>query len=299
MSTGGAPQIRKLTFRYIPDLNTRVAAFITGEANVMTNVPLEQIEAVKSRSDINLTAVPTAQQVYLYIRSNHEPFDDVRVRQAVSLAIDRETIRDTILMGVPELATAPCSHRVFGYTEGLPPHEYDPEKAKELLQEAGAGGTDLFMFALQGSFPKAEAIGEAIAESLGEAGFNVTFKAVEHGLGTKWLNEDQGEVIYSGCVNIHGEAFNCHKLYSYDFNQNRTGYNNPRVTELYAQLKQEPDRDKRKAMYDEINELAWEEIAMVNLFDTVMMVATHESVQDFHPKATLMHKVGIDTYVGE
>jgi ABC-type transport system substrate-binding protein len=221
----------------------------------------------------------------------------VRVRQALAKAIDRETIRDTILMGIPNVATGPIGSLVYGFTPGLPPRTYDPEGARALLEEAGAVGAEVEVGVLVGSFPKAEDIGEALAKYFEDIGLKSSFYAYEHGVGTKLLKEGVHDVWYSGCVNIAGEEYFCGFLYSADFNQKNNEYDNPHVTELYRKIKEEPDADKRQEMYDEMNAIVWEEVAMLNMFDTVMMVATHESVKDFQPMPNLMHRVTINTHI--
>ena len=137
---GGRPKIDQLIIRYIPDAATRAAALKAGEVQTASGLP---IDAAKDITASGNTALPLLLTRGLSIDFNEQMADhplnkDVRVRQGLNYAIDKESINKDFLLGFGALMDAQIPQKgTFGYNPELKPYPYDPEKAKSLFAEAG------------------------------------------------------------------------------------------------------------------------------------------------------------------
>jgi peptide/nickel transport system substrate-binding protein len=139
----GQPSIGTLVFRVIPDAETRLAELMTGGVDWIWRVPKDQASQLKSMPNITVLSAETMRVGFLQFDSlgrspNAAPFKDVRVRQAVSYAIDRKSMLDNLVGGGARIMHSACFIDQFGCTDkGVPRYDYNPAKAKELLKEAG------------------------------------------------------------------------------------------------------------------------------------------------------------------
>src|SRR5690606_15182442 len=97
----------------------------------------EDVERINSRQGMSVLNVETFRTSWLWMNGSREPFTDVRVRQAIQHAVNLDDIAESIIKGVGYKARAPIAPSVFGFNPNLPPYEYNPDKAKALLTEAG------------------------------------------------------------------------------------------------------------------------------------------------------------------
>jgi peptide/nickel transport system substrate-binding protein len=143
---GDKPAVAKVTFKPVPEESTRVTLIKTGEADIATNLSPDQIKALKSAQNVKTITVPTGLVVVaeMYVREKDkavaEPLFDKRVREAINLAIDRKSIVEGILDNAATLIPNPIPPLFAGYNDAVKPYPYDPQRAKELMAQAGYGG---------------------------------------------------------------------------------------------------------------------------------------------------------------
>lgn len=131
----GPPKLKTVTFRMIPEPSTRVAALKAGEVHIIQEVPIDQIPLLEADSNVK---VLTTQGTRLYmIELNNQVLTDARVRRALNHAIDWDTILREIYGGRAHRVATAMLPSGFGYDASLEPLKYDPQLAKQLLQEAG------------------------------------------------------------------------------------------------------------------------------------------------------------------
>ena len=168
----GMPRLEQLTIRFIPEPATRMAEILAGTVDLITEVPIDQVELVQS-SGLTVTPLPTNALVYLSLdamgRSGETPLQDQRVREAVAHAIDKQAIVDNILGGYATPATVLATPYMFGYASDIPSYDFDPELARTLL--ADAGYPNGFSVDYVSWIPQRQAL-EAIVGFLGDVGID-------------------------------------------------------------------------------------------------------------------------------
>ncbi|MDB4894479.1 MAG: ABC-type dipeptide transport system, periplasmic component [Firmicutes bacterium] len=132
----GAPYIDQLVWRLIPDSSTRLTELETGNIQVLLDLPVEQYDRAKAISGVEVAQRPGFGLGYLDFRKDKAPFNNVKVRQAVNLAIDREAIVKSIFFGHAKAAYGLVPSELSSYYEQKDAHSLNVAKAKQLLQEA-------------------------------------------------------------------------------------------------------------------------------------------------------------------
>ena len=133
---GEAPSIDRIDFRVVPEAGSRIAALQTGEATAIYPMPTDQVATVRSAGDINMVSLESTTMRYVTLNTNYEPLSDVKVRQALNHALNQDEYVKVMYSGAATPATSVLPEMVPGY-KAQTPYEYDLEKAKSLLEEAG------------------------------------------------------------------------------------------------------------------------------------------------------------------
>lgn len=182
-SPKGQPSIGKIDIRTIPDVNTQIAELFSGSLDLIWQVPADQAEKLAEMGDQFVVSNESTMRVgYLSMdaagRSSMEPnpFKDLKVRQAVNYAIDRKALVNNLLKGKSKVVYTACFPSQFGCDQNVTEYEYDPEKAKALLAEAGYpdGFTTEFYAYRDRDYA------EAISSFLNAVGIKTDFKMLQY-----------------------------------------------------------------------------------------------------------------------
>src|SRR3990172_3852031 len=137
----GAPAIKTLVFRVIPETATQIAELLSGGVDIIRAVPPDQIPAIERSGTARITATKILRVVYLQLdgdgRAGKTPLTDVRVRRAINHAVNVDEIMQKVLGGKAVRAATGDNPMVFGYDPAVKPYAYDPAQARKLLAEAG------------------------------------------------------------------------------------------------------------------------------------------------------------------
>lgn len=132
----GRPATPHLVMKVVPETSQRLIALETGDLDISYDLGVNDVKRARDNENVVVLEAPSLSCWYISMNMNRKPFDDPRVREAVNYAIDRQLIVDTIMSGNGQAADAIIAPSVFGYyPSGV--YGYDPEKARELLKEAG------------------------------------------------------------------------------------------------------------------------------------------------------------------
>lgn len=224
---GEAPAIQDVTVRYFADANAQANAVRAGDIDMAYNMQAPDLLAGLER-DENLQVIDgtSTGEVLLALNNTEPPFDDLRVRRAVMYAIDRKAVLDTAWAGHGELIGSMVPPTDPYYQDLTDAYPYDPERAKELLAEAGA--EDLSITFDVPTRPYAEAVAQVVVSQLKDVGIDA--KIVPAEFPAVWLDKVFTEHDYQMSVILHTEARDMLTIFGDpDY---YIGYDNPRVHEV-------------------------------------------------------------------
>ncbi|MEP1765145.1 MAG: ABC transporter substrate-binding protein [Sulfitobacter sp.] len=180
-SPKGKPEVAKVDIRTIPDVNTQMAELFSGSLDLIWQVPADQANKLAQMDQFTVANESTMRVGYLQMdaagRSGEDnPFTNKLVRQAVNYAINRQELVDALLQGKSKVVYTPCFPSQFGCDQNVTEYAYDPEKAKELLAEAGyADGLTIDFYAYRD-----RQYAEAITSYLNAVGIKTNFKMLQY-----------------------------------------------------------------------------------------------------------------------
>ena len=276
----GAPKIKKVMFRPIPEATTRVAALQTQEADIITNIPPHLMRLMDWKGRSFVSKVPSVRVIFVaFDTTKGGPVADKRVRQAIAMGIDMKTNIKKVLEGNGVLLGSPLTDKHFGYDPSVKPYEYDPEKAKKLLAEAGyAKGFDFVLNSPNGRYLNDKEMAEATAGDLRKIGINATVKTHEWGTYMSMMYGHTGTPAYLlGWGNTSFDA---------DFTINplmRTGkllsnVSFPKLDALIDEGISTMDPKKRQKIYSDAMKVIKEEIPWAWTYQQVDIYGVNERV---------------------
>jgi peptide/nickel transport system substrate-binding protein len=285
---GGEVRPEGVVFRPITEGTVRSIELETGGIDIAYALEPRDAQRMEDQPRIRLFPVETLATSYVGFNVQRAPFDDVRVRQAINLALDVETIVDVVYEGQGILATSPISPRVFGAHEDLEPYGYDPERARELLAEAGhPNGFSTTLWTNDN--PLRIQIAEIAQAQLGEVGITVDVQVLEWSTYLAETAAGNHDMFILGWVAVTADAdYGLYALFhSSQFGNagNRTFWANERVDALLDLGRTTEDPDQRLEYYREAQEIIVEEAPWLFLLITIEVNGTRDNVDGFvaHP----------------
>ena len=180
---GGPEHYSRLTWRIIPEQTTRVQALLSGEVSAINAISTENIAQISGAGGFTIAGSPTTRLIMIALRSDRAPLDNPLVRQAMNYAVDKNTIVEALLPGIAVPANGILTSNIPGANaavEPLGPWPYDPDRARELLAEAGYGGEPITIAIGAGRYPSDDLVGQAVVAQLQEAGLNIQLEAISY-----------------------------------------------------------------------------------------------------------------------
>lgn len=264
----GEPEVKKITFRSIPEASTRVSALLNGEVDLITAVSPEDREKIEGSSNARLSSVERAgNTVYVGFKTDVEPFNNVKVRQALNYAIDTKSIVDNVLRGAAVQTESLIGPKDFGYAGESETYGYDPEKAKQLLTEAGY--PDGFSATLDtvNWYIKNTDVAQVIAEQLKAVGVDIKVNNVESSVYRTLVPSGEQNSMYvlgwSSTNTLDADAAIYAILHS---GESYSTYSNPEVDAKLEEARGTTDEDRRTTLYKEIQDIVLEDAPRIFLY---------------------------------
>jgi peptide/nickel transport system substrate-binding protein len=277
------PRVEKLTFRFIPELSTRAAALRAGEIHVIDRVTPDLVETLKGSRGVKVYDVPAVEAQRWVFQLAKEPVKDQRLRQAISLAIDRNVIIKELLLGYGRPVDSPVPPGLIGHTS-LPAKVYDPEKARQILKQAGYKDVSIDFVLMKDFYPKQLEIAQAVAAMLGEVGIKVNIKNLEIATAREQRSAGTYDMFYSGWAHMpHDPDWYFGQWFTKAGSEKLTRYDNPRVEKLIAEGRV-PDPKVRQAKYEELERILWDEEPEIWLCYTVAIYGVSDRLRNFEPR---------------
>lgn len=293
---GGEVGTPTMIYKVIPEASSRAMAIETGEVDVLDRPSVDDYTRLAETEGLVGVSQPGyGLQGFQFNCSDNSKCKDVKIRQAICYAIDRETICQALYGAIGETATrGPMIPLVFGYKDyGVYP--YDVEKAKSLLAEAGVpDGFDLSLMTNPG-YNKAVEMAETVKQNLAEVGINVTIETVDtatfnaalNGITPDEMPWDMFVMGFGGSLDADSCLRRVMMTSEDGLNTNNYGwYSNARVDELLVAAVTELDQQKRLEMYDEIQQLVYLDdpfAVYMNLRSSLYVMS--DKVEDFNINA--------------
>lgn len=273
----GAPAIKNITFEVIPDTATMAIALQTGEVSY-AEIDASVLPQLEANPAIAISEVPTSSFSYISMNVEKEPFNNVLVRQAVNYAINRENLVAVCYEGKADANSSICAPHRFGYSEDLMQYTYDPEKAKELLAEAGIE-TPYNL----GSILVAEQysnMATVIQNDLKAVGLEMEIDVRE-------FNSYIGELtsgnytISTLAMTLEGDTQQLEMAFITDYigMANNARYSDAEMDELFTKTKTETDTAAREALFNQILTKAQEEAIYAGLCNPLTLFAYSADLQ--------------------
>jgi peptide/nickel transport system substrate-binding protein len=256
------PSVKKLIFKVIPDETTRLAALKGGEVDIAYSIRGELAEDLRKTPGLSLKPAVVQGVFCIYFPDQWDPkspWHDERVRRAASLALDRKGINDALTLGYSLVSGNPIVPNGFDFFWQPPPAaaEYDPEKAKKLLAEAGhPSGFDAGDYYCDSSYSN---IAEAAVDNLAAIGIRTKLRPVERAAFIKEYSEKKYKNIIQAGPGAFGNAatrIEAHLVKGGVFSYGSY----PDIEELYRQQATELDRKKREALLHKIQQIMSERV---------------------------------------
>ena len=291
---GTKPGIEGLRFLAVPESTTRMALVETGEAHVAVRVPPQDVARLNANPNVTVENVSSVRTIYIYFNHTMAPFTDVRVRQAINYAVDKEEIVEFVLGGAARVSDAPISPGVFGYTP-VGNYNYDPEKAKQLLAEAGfPNGFSTTLYSPNGRYLQDIQVSEAIQSQLALVGIDAQIETLEWNayLAKTNVPAADNEVPFAmlGWGTVTGDADYghfalFHSTQHVPAGSNRSFYANPTVDALLDEARTNSNPLLRQSLYEEVMTLLWNDAAWLFLHSESQLVAVRDNVDGLviHP----------------
>jgi peptide/nickel transport system substrate-binding protein len=259
------PSVKRLVFKVIPDEATRLAALTSGEVDIAYSIRGELAEKLQRTPGLALKPVDTPATFWLSFADQwdpNSPWHDERVRQAASLAIDREGINQALTLGYSKL-TGSLVPRSFEFYWPPPAPTYDPAKAKALLAAAGhPGGFAAGDYFCDSSYAN---LAEAVVNNLGEIGIRATLRPLERAAFLKAWADKSFKNLIQGASGAFGNAAT--RLAAFVVKGGTYAYGSyPDIDEFYAKQAVELDQKKREALLVMAQQLVYERAVAVGIW---------------------------------
>lgn len=279
----GLPHVARAELEIVTEGSARVIRLEAGEVDVILDPPLSQLAALEARAGVHVGRTVPYRSDFVLLNTTRAPFDDIRVRQALNLAIDKQALIDGVLYGAGSVAASAMPPMTYADPD-LAPWPHDPARARALLAEAGLpDGFSAELLVISGIAAHRN-VAVALQAMLQQVGVRLDIQLMEGG--THWQMTGAGTydmaLSYSTSDTIDPDqlvgflAVNPERANAY-----HTEWRSDRVNELYAQERATADGPERAAMFQEIVQILHSEAPYIFLYHPAAVWAARDEVEGF------------------
>jgi peptide/nickel transport system substrate-binding protein len=293
---GGGPYVDNVVFRSIPDNTARVAALSGNQLSGADGLTPDDVPTVEESENLKVDERPPLTIGYLAMNTQKEPFDDPLVRQAVTHAINVPAIIDAFYGAQGDIASAAMAPTVPYFNDQLEPYPYDPDRARQLLAEAGMPDgfdTDLWYLSVPRPYmPDGRGIAQAMQQDLEEVGINVELVTREFGTYLEETGRGEHSMAQLGWTGDNGDPDNFLNVLlssaaaTEQNAQNIAYYKNPQVDELLNTGQTSIDDAERERVYLEAQQIIYDDAPWLPIAYTTPPVGLQRQVEGYQPSPT-------------
>jgi ABC-type transport system substrate-binding protein len=258
------------------------AALQAGEVDIASNITGDDAQRLTASGKLTVKPFDTTSTHWLGMLNSKAPYNDVRVRQALNYAVDRNAIVQGIFAGLAKPMRSPLFPGLPYYAE-QPPYDYNPDKAKQLLSDAGAGDgfQGVLLYPNLGQVPT---VAQAIAENYRQIGVQLSLDGREQAVWGQLVraHDDARDTFYSTRSGL-GVDFNLNRIFSKSTwdDDNRTRYTNPQVEDLLVKARSAFDESTRQSLYGQLQQIIWQDAPVVFIVSLQIAVAANPKLSNY------------------
>lgn len=290
----GKPLLDKVVFKIIPEEATALMQLRLGEVHIMEDVARKDIATLEEDENVIVELVTSIQHEQIYLNTARPPFDDLRVRQALSHAIDRQAIIEGVFEGYGEISPGPYHPWFWTHNpEWEQPYPYNPERARELLEEAGYGPGNPLKFELmatnQDMFVDQSLMVQAF---MADVGAEVEVLPLDKStlfdrIYVRKAYEGKPEMFQAaledwGSSMVDPESA-AERLFTSDSGSNKCFYNNPEIDKLFEEVNLANTLQEQKEIYYKTEEIIAKDVPTVWICNPKDATAFRKNVKGFTP----------------
>ncbi|HET7657525.1 MAG TPA: glutathione ABC transporter substrate-binding protein [Bacillales bacterium] len=279
---GGAPKLQTITFKVVPEVTTAISLMQTGKVQLIENPPAQQMSRLKSMKNVKIIQKQGTPVYYLGFNMTKKPMNNLKFRQAVSYAINRDAFIKQQLKGLGVRSDSIIGPKVFGYDKSAEKagYDYDQAKAKQIIDQNGWKGVKVNL--LVANTPAYKQMATVVQEELKQVGIDAQIQMMEWGTFLDVTSKGNFEMTFLGWTNSTGDGSEL--LYpNLDSDNigssNRMRYSDPQVDALIKKSRTTVDQQKRKDYLNQANILAVKSGVWIPMYHGIITVAVDKSVK--------------------
>jgi peptide/nickel transport system substrate-binding protein len=292
---GGGPFVDQVVFRSIPDNTSRTAALTGGELSAADGLPPDDVPTVQQAEGLKIDYRPPLTIGYLAMNVQKEPFNDPKVRQAINMAIDMPKIVEAFFGDTGDVATTYMPPTVPFFDDQIEHYPFDPEGARQMLQEAGVENLEPTLWYMpipRPYIPDGKGIAQAMQQDLKEVGINAKLVTYEWGTYLQRTGKGDHDMALLGWTGDNGDPDNFLNVLLSSKTATETSalniayYKNPEVDKILDQAQTSIDENERQKLYFQAQEMLVDDAPWVPIAYVKPPVGLQNQVQGFHPNPT-------------
>lgn len=285
----GTPYFSQMIFKVVPDASTREAMLLSGDLDLIIQPPPSDLASLSSRGDVKVSWTISTREMYIGINTQYGPLNDTRVRQALNYAIDKDSLIKYVLFGLGSPEDSILPPFVLGHI-AVGPYQYDPQKAKQLLAQAGyPNGFSVTLITPNGRYLFDTQVAETIAQYLRDIGIQVNVRTYDWPTYVSTilapLNKTELQLFLLGwSPSVPDPYFYTFQLFhSSQFTPNGFNnffYNNTEADKLLELGATTTDPQLRAQIYQNLTKIVWNDAPMIFLYYQGFVVAYRSTLSN-------------------
>ncbi|NFO47426.1 ABC transporter substrate-binding protein [Clostridium botulinum] len=276
----------------------RASELMTGAIDAMDGLDPNDVDKLKEKN-MTIFSKPGMNINYMAFNCKRAPFNNAKLREALSYAIDRNELVQYLYQGYADPAKTEIPSFIPGFKENVAAYEYNPEKAKEIIAELGLSDLNIHMITYSNPRPYNSVGGQKLAEAIqnyfSKVGVTSTIDVYQWTEYKDKTQQGEGDIVFYGWNGDNGDADNFFSLLDSKEiagSLNVARFNNPEVDALLLKGKQTPNGDARNAVYGELQDLLAKQAPWVPISYAKQMAASTPNVKNFsvHPTGSIFFK---------
>lgn len=281
---GAEPALKHVIFKIIREVSSRRLQLENGDVDLIETLPVDQAEAMQGAPGVVIESNPSLYVIYVYMNNKKPPLDDVRVRQAISYAMDYQGLVDGVFQGQAEQMRGAIPDGMWGHDPEGFQFTYDLDKAKALLDEAGVSDLHL-TFTYSNADVGWEPAGIALQAALAEIGVTLDLQNVADTTKRQMVVNGETDLATGAWTPDYADPFIFMNLW-YDPDRfggpgNRAFYENPEVTALIREAASITDQEKRTQLYIDAQKIATMDAPYILLLQKNDLFAMRDTVKGY------------------